>query len=135
MKQKAWKEIGIKTVGKHFPYYVTQSEVSDYVMELNKDTTVNGILVQLPLPKEFDSTAIGDLISHHKDVDGVHPYNMAAMARYENPIFTPCTPKGIMCLIKSVCPNITGKKAVVIGRSNIVGMPIALLLQKEFATV
>lgn len=75
------------------------------------------------------------MVSHQKDVDGIHPLNMAAMARHENPFFTPCTPKGIMCLIKSVCPKIQGKKATVIGRSNIVGMPIALLLQKEFATV
>jgi 5,10-methylene-tetrahydrofolate dehydrogenase/methenyl tetrahydrofolate cyclohydrolase len=102
---------------------------------MNEDPTVNGILVQLPLPERLDSSAICDFVAHHKDIDGIHPLNMAAMARHEDPIFKPCTPKGIMCLIKSVCPQIRGKKATVIGRSNIVGMPIALLLQKEFATV
>jgi 5,10-methylene-tetrahydrofolate dehydrogenase/methenyl tetrahydrofolate cyclohydrolase len=102
---------------------------------MNEDPTVDGILVQLPLPERLDSSAICDVIAHHKDIDGIHPLNMAAMARHEDPIFKPCTPKGIMCLIKSVCPQIRGMKATVIGRSNIVGMPIALLLQKEFATV
>lgn len=103
--------------------------------ELNADDSVSGVLVQLPLPDAVDSAAVCDAISQHKDVDGIHPLNMAAMARHEDPFFTPCTPKGIMCLIKSVCPKILGKKATVIGRSNIVGMPVALLLQKEFATV
>ena len=78
-------------------------------MELNADASISGILVQLPLPESIDSTQICDLISHSKDVDGIHRLNMAAMARHEDPTFTPCTPKGIMCLIKSVCPNILGK--------------------------
>ena len=104
-------------------------------MKLNEDNTVDGIMIQLPLPEELDCSIIANLISHQKDVDGNHPFNMAAMARHEDPLFIPCTPKGIMCLIKSVCPNIIGKKAVVVGQSNIVGMPIALLLQKELATV
>ena len=91
--------------------------------------------MQLPLPEHIDETALFDVISLEKDVDGIHPLNMAAMARHEDPFFTPCTPKGIMCLIRTVCPIIRGKKATVVGRSNIVGMPIAMLLQKEFATV
>jgi 5,10-methylene-tetrahydrofolate dehydrogenase/methenyl tetrahydrofolate cyclohydrolase len=135
MKKKTCKQIGISTVGRNFPETATQDEVQSYVGELNEDPSVNGILVQLPLPDHMDSNAVCDMISHEKDVDGIHPLNMAAMARHESPFFTPCTPKGIMYLIKSVCPEIKGKKATVIGRSNIVGMPIALLLQKEFATV
>jgi methylenetetrahydrofolate dehydrogenase (NADP+) / methenyltetrahydrofolate cyclohydrolase / formyltetrahydrofolate synthetase len=135
MKKKAWSQIGIDTVGRQFSSSATQSELSEYIMELNEDQTVSGILVQLPLPDEVSTTAIWDTIRHSKDVDGTHRLNMAAMARHEDPTFTPCTPKGIMWLIKSVWPNILGKKATVIGRSNIVGMPIALLLQKEFATV
>lgn len=81
---------------------MTQDELTDYVIQLNKDRAVDGILVQLPLPETVDSTAICDMISHQKDVDGIHPLNMAAMARHEDPFYTPCTPKGIMCLIKSV---------------------------------
>lgn len=135
MKSRSCNEIGIDTVGKTFDENVDQQEVVDYVNMLNQDTSIDGILVQLPLPERLDANAICDIISQDKDVDGIHPLNMAAMARHEDPIFKPCTPKGIICLIKSVCPEIKGKKATVIGRSNIVGMPIALLLQKEFATV
>jgi len=135
MKKKSCQQVGIETIGKRFDESVSQEELSDYVAQLNEDETVDGILVQLPLPDRIDSSAICDMILHRKDVDGIHPLNMAAMARHEDPFFVPCTPKGIMCLIKSVCPKIKGLKATVIGRSNIVGMPIALLLQKEFATV
>ncbi|CAI2373029.1 unnamed protein product [Moneuplotes crassus] len=135
MKKRTCRQIGIDTVGKKFHESTPQCEIEDYVKDLNSDPSVNGILVQLPLPDKYDSTRICDMISHEKDVDGIHPLNMGAMARHEDPFFTPCTPKGIMCLIKSVCPEIRGKKATVIGRSNIVGMPISMLLQKEFATV
>jgi 5,10-methylene-tetrahydrofolate dehydrogenase/methenyl tetrahydrofolate cyclohydrolase len=135
MKKKSCQKIGIETIGKNFDESVSQEELYDYVKELNQDETVDGILVQLPLPDRIDSRTVCDMVQHEKDVDGIHPLNMAAMARHEDPFFTPCTPKGIMCLIKSVCPKIKGLKATVIGRSNIVGMPIALLLQKEFATV
>ena len=135
MKKRVWRQIGIETTGKHFSESVTQDEIADYIIKLNQDPTVSGILMQLPLPEGIDETALYSIIAHAKDVDGIHPLNMAAMARHEDPFFTPCTPKGIMCLIKSVCPQIRGKKATVIGRSNIVGMPVAMLLQKEFATV
>lgn len=136
MKRKSCDAVGIDTVGRMFPESVSQEEIKDYIIDLNNDPTVSGILMQLPLPgKSLDETALYDTIAHEKDVDGIHPLNMAAMARYEDPFYTPCTPKGIMWLIRSVWPVIKGKKATVIGRSNIVGMPIALLLQKEFATV
>lgn len=119
----------------HFSEDATEKEVLEYISQLNNDSSIDGILTQLPLPEHMDETLITSSISYEKDVDGVHPLNMAAMARHEDPNFIPCTPKGVMELIKSVCPNIKGKKATVIGRSNIVGMPISLLLQKEFATV
>lgn len=135
MKKRACKQVGIETVGKNFRESVSQEEVLEYIMSLNSDPTIDGILTQLPFPEHLDETAAYSLISHEKDVDGVHPLNMAAMARHEDPLFTPCTPKGVMHLIKSVCPELTGKKATVVGRSNIVGMPISMLLQKEFATV
>lgn len=135
MKKKVCSQLGISTTGKHFMENVTQEEIMEYIHYLNADDTVDGILTQLPMPEHVEETAIYDVISHTKDVDGIHPFNMAAMARHEEPLFTPCTPKGVMRLIQSVCPDIKGKKATVIGRSNIVGMPISMLLQKEFATV
>ncbi|CAI2372940.1 unnamed protein product [Moneuplotes crassus] len=134
-RNKVCKQVGIDTIGQNFNESCSQCEIEEYVKELNSDPSVSGILVQLPLPEKYNSTQICDLVSHEKDVDGIHPLNMGAMARHEEPFFTPCTPKGIICLIKSVCPVIKGKKATVIGRSNIVGMPISLLLQKELATV
>ena len=127
--------MGISITGKHFLKDVCKDEVIEYIHTLNMDPTVDGILTQLPLPDHIEENIIFTEISHPKDVDGIHPLNMAAMARHEEPLFTPCTPKGVMRLLHSVCPDLKGKKATVIGRSNIVGMPIAMLLQKEFATV
>lgn len=135
MKKKVCENLGIKTTGKHFEEDTQQDEVLEYIMSLNADPSVDGILTQFPLPDHIDENIVSCTIDYRKDVDGVHPLNMAAMARHETPMFTPCTPKGVMKLIKSVCPEIKGKKATVIGRSNIVGMPISLLLQKEYATV
>lgn len=134
-KKRVCKQLGIQTIGKHFREKVSQEEILDYIMKLNNDPTVDGILTQLPMPKHIDESALYNAIEHSKDVDGIHPLNMAAMARHEDPLFAPCTPKGILHLVQSVCPEITGKKVTVIGRSNIVGMPISMLLQKEFATV
>lgn len=88
--------MGISITGKHFLKDVCKDEVIEYIHTLNMDPTVDGILTQLPLPDHIDENIIFTEISHTKDIDGIHPLNMAAMARHEEPLFTPCTPKGVM---------------------------------------
>lgn len=107
-----------------------------YVKELVDDPEINGILVQLPLPKHMDEDKVLDLIGKDKDVDGLHPANVAALAmKGKEPRFVSCTPQGCMHLINTVLPDISGLRAAVIGRSNIVGMPMFNLLQRANATV
>lgn len=114
---------------------ISQEELLDTVKKLNADEKVNGILVQLPLPKHLDADSVIMAIDPSKDVDGLHPVNAGNLLT-GRPGFVPCTPKGIMYMLKSVgLENLAGKRAVVCGRSNLVGKPVALLLQNQNATV
>lgn len=136
MKQKACAEAGIESFGHVLPENATQVEVEKLVNELNNDPKVNGILVQLPLPKELDEQRVLNAISIEKDVDGFHPLNIGRLAQKgREPLFVPCTPDGVIFLLKKTLPSLEGLNAVVLGRSNIVGMPVALLLVRENATV
>jgi len=136
MKQKACAEAGIESFGFVLPENATQAEVEKLVNELNNDPKVNGILVQLPLPKGLDEQRVLNAISIEKDVDGFHPLNIGRLAQKgREPLFVPCTPDGVIFLLKKTLPSLEGLNAVVLGRSNIVGMPVALLLVRENATV
>lgn len=136
MKRKACAELGIDSFGHELPEDSSQEEVETLVKELNEDPKVHGILVQLPLPAGLDEEAILRAISIEKDVDGFHPVNMGRLAQKgREPLFVPCTPAGCIVLLKRAGAELEGARAVVAGRSNIVGMPAALLLVKENATV
>lgn len=118
------------------PATATQEEVEGLVKELNANPAVNGILVQLPLPKHLDEEAILGAISLEKDVDGFHPINIGRLAmKGRDPLFIPCTPKGCMVLLERSGVKLEGAEAVVLGRSNIVGLPMASLLLHANATV
>lgn len=135
-KHKACQEAGINSFGHVLPADATQQEVEDLVKKLNEDPTVHGILVQLPLPSGLDEERVLSMISIEKDVDGFHPLNIGRLAQKgREPLFIPCTPAGTMYLLDKVVPKIEGQNAVVLGRSNIVGMPVALLLVRANATV
>ena len=135
-KQKACKEVGINSFGYDLPATASQKEVEDLVRKLNDDERVDGILVQLPLPADLDEESVLKLISVEKDVDGFHPINIGRLAQKgRDPLFVPCTPVGVIHLLKTVLPSLEGVNAVVLGRSNIVGMPVSLLLIRENATV
>lgn len=134
-KEKACAEVGMESFVYRFSSDTSQEQVLGVLEELNQDKSVNGILVQLPLPSHLDENKIIAMVSPAKDVDGIHPQNLGKLVRGEEPPFTPCTPTGIMELIKSTGVGIKGKEAVVVGRSNIVGKPTAILLLKEHATV
>jgi len=135
-KGKACLEAGMGSITHKLPAEATQAEVEDLVRALNADPVVNGILVQLPLPKGLDEQAVLDLISLAKDVDGFHPMNIGQLVmKGRKPLFIPCTPNGcIELLVRSGIP-IAGADAVVVGRSNIVGIPVAALLNNADATV
>ena len=136
MKQKACEEVGIQSFGHVLPENATQEEVEGLVQQLNKDPQINGILVQLPLPKGLDEEKVLNAISIEKDVDGFHPLNIGRLAQKgRTPRFVPCTPDGVMYLLRKNLPTLEGVEAVVLGRSNIVGMPVALLLVEANATV
>ena len=133
-KIKACEYVGIESYCYRMDVNSTQEEVLEVVDKLNKDDKVNGILVQLPLPKHLDEKVILDRIDVKKDVDGFSAYQIGKMLLGEKSIVS-CTPKGIIELLKYYKIDIAGKNAVVIGRSNIVGKPISMLLLKENATV
>jgi 5,10-methylene-tetrahydrofolate dehydrogenase/methenyl tetrahydrofolate cyclohydrolase len=135
-KRKACAEVGIESFGHELPSTATQAEVEGLVQQLNADPRVHGILVQLPLPAGLDEEAVLKAISIEKDVDGFHPLNIGRLAQKgREPLFVPCTPAGCLVLLKKAGAKLEGANAVVVGRSNIVGMPAALLLVKENATV
>jgi len=135
MKQRACDELGIESFGHVLSADASQEEVETLVKELNADPKVHGILVQLPLPAGLDEEAILRAISIEKDVDGFHPVNIGRLAQKgREPLFVPCTPAGCIILLKEAGAKLEGANAVVVGRSNIVGMPAALLLVKENAT-
>ncbi|KAJ3217314.1 tetrahydrofolate synthase [Dinochytrium kinnereticum] len=136
MKEQAAIKAGIKFSVHKLPETVSQSELLGLIESLNSDTGVHGILVQLPLPKNLDERLITESIDVRKDVDGFHSLNIGLLAKKDNePMFVPCTPKGIMYLLDEAGVELSGKNAVVIGRSNIVGMPVAHLLTARNATV
>lgn len=135
-KQKACAEAGINSFGHNLPEDATQEEVETLVRKLNADPAVNGILVQLPLPRHLDEEKVLSAIDLNKDVDGFHPVNIGRLAQKgREPVFVPCTPAGCMVLLERAGAQLSGTNAVVLGRSNIVGMPVALLLVKANATV
>jgi methylenetetrahydrofolate dehydrogenase (NADP+) / methenyltetrahydrofolate cyclohydrolase len=136
MKQRTCEKLGIRSVGHTLPADATQDEVVTLVASLNADPAVNGILVQLPLPKHIDEEAVLNTIDLEKDVDGFHPVNIGRLAmKGRDPLFIPCTPYGCMVLLERSGVKIAGADAVIVGRSNIVGLPMAMLLQKANATV
>lgn len=135
-KHKACQEAGIQSFGYTLPATASQQEVEALVAQLNANPEVNGILVQLPMPAGLDEERILNAISLEKDVDGFHPLNIGRLAQKgRDPLFIPCTPAGVMELLKRTVPKLEGVNAVVLGRSNIVGMPVSLLLVRENATV
>ena len=133
-KAKASAEVGIKNTTIRRPETISEEELLGIIAELNADEAVDGILVQLPLPKHIDSDKVIAAIDCSKDVDGFHPMNVAALWQ-KQPCVLPCTPKGIIKMLKVAGVEIAGKNAVVIGRSNIVGLPVSKLLLDENATV
>ncbi|XP_059639878.1 bifunctional protein FolD 1, mitochondrial-like isoform X2 [Cornus florida] len=135
-KMRACEETGIKFEMTELPDNCTEDEVRNILSSFNKKPSVHGIIVQLPLPQHLDEMRILDVLSLEKDVDGFHPLNMGNLAmRGREPLFIPCTPKGCIELLLRSGVEIMGKNAVVIGRSNIVGLPASLLLQRHHATV
>lgn len=133
-KKKACEYIGIKSVSYEIPEDSTQQELLDLVKKCNEDPEINGILVQLPLPPHMDEDAVIHAIDPKKDVDGFHPVSVGNMM-IGNDGFLPCTPAGIIELLKRSGVEISGKECVVVGRSNIVGKPMSMLLLRENGTV
>ena len=133
-KQRACAEVGINSVVIEYPDGTTESELLSKIDQLNSDSNIHGILVQLPLPENIDEKAIIDRIDPGKDVDAFHPYNVGKimLGSYD---FLPCTPAGIIALLDYYKVDIAGKRCAVIGRSNIVGKPMSLLLTERNATV
>ncbi|MCA9959638.1 MAG: bifunctional methylenetetrahydrofolate dehydrogenase/methenyltetrahydrofolate cyclohydrolase FolD [Anaerolineales bacterium] len=135
-KQRTCEQLGIRSLGYHLPADTTQEALEQLVAELNANPEVDGILVQLPLPKHLNEEAVLNKIDLAKDVDGFHPVNIGRLAmKGRDPLFIPCTPAGCMRLLEETGVNLKGAEAVVLGRSNIVGLPMAMLLQKADATV
>ena len=134
MKEKAANEVGLKSEVIKYPESVEEKTVLGKIDELNKDESVSGILVQLPLPKHIDKQKVIEKILPSKDVDGFHPMNVGNLSSgYDSSV--PCTPLGCYLLIKKIESNLNGKKAVIVGRSNLNGKPMAQLLLKENCTV
>ena len=133
-KRKDSEEVGFRSVEHHLPATTTQAELLTLVARLNADEAVHGILVQLPLPKGIEERAVLEAIDPRKDADGFHPYNVGALS-IGLPGPRPCTPAGIMRLLASAGCNPKGLRALVVGRSNIVGKPMAMMLLEAHATV
>ena len=135
-KQKACAELGMGSISHDLPADISQEELEKLIKKLNRSNKVNGILVQLPLPAHLNEERVLQLISIEKDVDGFSPINIGRLAQKgREPLFVPCTPYGCIYLLEKVGVKIEGSNAVVLGRSNIVGMPAALLLIGKNATV
>jgi methylenetetrahydrofolate dehydrogenase (NADP+)/methenyltetrahydrofolate cyclohydrolase len=133
-KAKACAEVGFLSREYKLSADTSETKLLKIINELNADQVIHGILVQLPLPKHIQTDKIIAAIDPQKDVDGFHPYNVGGLVS-GNPLFVPCTPRGIMELIRSTGIELSGKEVVVVGRSNIVGKPVALLLLAQHATV
>ncbi len=134
MKKKACAEAGFYSVEHKLAVETSEEELLTLIDELNSDDKVHGILVQLPLPKQINESKVLDAISPSKDVDGFHPYNVGRLLTGK-PTFQSCTPYGIIKLLEQTGVSLEGKEAVVVGRSNIVGKPVALMLLQKNATV
>lgn len=134
-KQKAAQAMGMECDIHHLPEDTSQQKLLDLVAELNADTKVNGIIVQMPLPKHLDSSAVIKAIAHEKDVDGFGPYNAGLLHENDPQAMIAATPKGILHLLKHTLGDLSGKHAIIIGRSNIVGRPLASLLLNNNCTV
>ena len=133
-KKKACDTAGLYVNDHALPATTRQEELLKLIDQLNNDPKIHGILVQLPLPNQIDSQRVLNAVSPDKDADGFHPYNIGRLMAGD-PVFVPCTPKGVMRMIESAGQSIKGKRAVVLGRSNIVGKPVAMLLMHQHATV
>jgi methylenetetrahydrofolate dehydrogenase (NADP+)/methenyltetrahydrofolate cyclohydrolase len=133
-KKKACDTAGLMVDDYALPASTSQKDLLSLIDKVNQDTNIHGILVQLPLPGHIDSEAVLHAVDPHKDADGFHPYNIGRLVE-GHPIFIPCTPKGVIKMIQSTGQSIEGKRAVVLGRSNIVGKPVAMLLLHQHATV
>tara|TARA_B100000900_G_scaffold102706_1_gene85118 strand:+ start:51 stop:929 length:879 start_codon:yes stop_codon:yes gene_type:complete len=137
-KTKAAKEVGINVIDHHLEESTNQKDLINLINQLNKNDGVNGILVQLPLPKTINEETVLNSIAPEKDADGFHPLNVGKLSISQNndeSLMIPCTPYGCLLLLRELNINLAGKNAVVIGRSNIVGKPMAQLLLKESCTV
>lgn len=135
-KRKACAEAGLDSFGHELPKTASQSEVEELVAKLNADPRVHGILVQLPLPDGLDEEQVLNAVSLSKDVDGFHPVNIGRLSmKGREPLFVPCTPAGCMVLLEEAGAQFKGANAVVLGRSNIVGLPAAMLLLRRDCTV
>jgi 5,10-methylene-tetrahydrofolate dehydrogenase/methenyl tetrahydrofolate cyclohydrolase len=136
MKKKACIEVGITSIGVDLPGDVSQEELIEKVRELNADPVVDGILVQLPLPDHIDEEAVLREIDIAKDVDGFHPINIGRLSmKGRKPLYVPCTPRGVIELLDRSGIQIEGANAVILGRSNIVGLPVSMLLLHRNATI
>ena len=136
MKKRACAEVGITSLGRDLPPDISQADLLQLVQDLNANPEVHGILVQLPLPGHLDEEAILGAVSLEKDVDGFHPINIGRLSmKRRQPRFVPCTPKGCIELLDRSGIEIEGRRAVVLGRSNIVGLPVAMLLLHRHATL
>jgi len=134
MKEKACQDVGIFSDEYKLPAETTEEELLSLIERLNSDLRIHGILVQLPLPKQINTEKVLEAISPHKDVDGFHPYNVGRLM-IGKPLFQPCTPYGVMVMLKETGVDLAGKEVVVIGRSNIVGKPVAAMCLAQHATV
>jgi methylenetetrahydrofolate dehydrogenase (NADP+)/methenyltetrahydrofolate cyclohydrolase len=134
MKEQACEKAGIFSDEHKLSAETSEAQLLALIDELNRDPRIDGILVQLPLPKQIDESKILEAISPKKDVDGFHPYNVGRLVT-GNPLFQPCTPYGVMKMIEHTGVDLTGKEVVVVGRSNIVGKPVALMCLAQHATV
>ena len=134
MKKKMCVELGMYSADHELPADTTEQQLLTLINELNNDSRVHGILVQLPLPAHIDSDKVLEAISPDKDADGFHPYNVGRLA-IGKPTFQPCTPYGVMVMLDEIGYDLKGKEVVVVGRSNIVGKPVALMCLSRHATV
>ena len=137
-KTKSAKEVGIEVIDHHLEESISEEELLNLIEKLNTQNNVNGILVQLPLPKHMNEQLILDSINPDKDADGFHPLNVGKLSiasHNDENLLIPCTPYGCLLMLKGLNIELTGKNAVVVGRSNIVGKPMAQLLIKESCTV
>lgn len=133
-KREACEQVGIHSAHYHLPADIAEKKLIELIQQLNQDKTIDGILLQLPLPKHIDADKVLDCIHPSKDVDGFHAYNLGRLAQ-RRPLLRPCTPYGVMILLQHIHQKFKGKHAVIIGASNIVGRPMALEFLMAGATV